>query len=81
MHAWIERELKKPKFLYTPEEIYAFAMNVKVSGEKYNVVEITHSDFVDTKMLIEGRNWTHDSEGNKIMWFNVIEVVACVSYP
>ncbi|CAH0713116.1 unnamed protein product, partial [Brenthis ino] len=51
-------------------------MNDIVSGEKYKVIEMDQSDFVDIKMLIEGRNWTHDSEGNKILWSNIMEVVA-----
>ncbi|KAJ2941420.1 hypothetical protein O0L34_g3629 [Tuta absoluta] len=56
-------------------------MNAKVSGEKYTVKEMEQADFLNTKPLIDGKNWTSATNGEKVMWTKIMEVKASNSHP
>lgn len=73
MHSTIERELKH-KVVYTPDQMYVIIMNAKVTGEKYEVIEMSQSEFYDIKELIKNRNWSKDEQNQKVSWSKVMEV-------
>lgn len=56
-------------------------MNAKVTGDKYNLIEMEQTDFYNIKDLIAGKNWTTDTQGTKITWTKIVEVKVSNSYP
>ncbi|PZC86881.1 hypothetical protein B5X24_HaOG201740 [Helicoverpa armigera] len=80
MHSLIERAMKN-KVLYTPDQVYGVIMNAKITGEKYNLIEMGQSDFYNIKDLIIGKNWTTDTQGSKIAWTKIVEVKVSNSNP
>lgn len=80
MHSVIERAMKN-KVLYTPDQVYSVIMNAKITGDKYNLIEMEQTDFYNIKDLIAGKNWTTDTQSNKIAWTKIIEVHVSNSNP
>lgn len=72
MDAAIERS-KKRQTIYTPDQMYYLIENAKVTGHKYQVKQMTQSDFIDFKE-IKGKNWLKDTNGDKIYWSKIKEV-------
>lgn len=80
MHSNIERELKH-RVVYTPDQMYTIIMNAKVHGKKYQVKEMTQTEFYNLKELIENKNWLKNEESQKISWTQIMEVNASHSSP
>lgn len=80
MHAAIERS-KKKHTIYTPDQMYSLIENAKVTGHKFQVKQMMQADFIDFKELIKGKNWLKDTDGNKIYWSKIKEVVFPYNQP
>lgn len=80
MHSLIERAMKN-KVLYTPDQVYSYILNAKITGNKYNIIEMEQTDFYNIKDLIAGKNWTTDTQGSKIAWTKIVEVKVSNSNP
>ncbi|CAG5010432.1 unnamed protein product [Parnassius apollo] len=80
MHAAIERS-KKKHTIYTPDQMYSLIENAKITGRKYQVKQMTQAYFIDFKELIKRKNWLKDTDGNKIYWSKIKEVVFPYNQP
>ncbi|CAG9791657.1 unnamed protein product [Diatraea saccharalis] len=80
MHSCVEREIKN-KTIYTPDQMYALIQNAKATGNKFIVKEMEQSNFYDIKVLVAGKHWVRDVQGNKILWSKVMEVKVLSNEP
>lgn len=81
MHSCIERN-KKNRVIFVPDQMYSIIQNAKVQGKKYNVKEMTQSDFFNFKLLVEeANNWERDVAGNKVSWSKIKQIAADPNYP
>ncbi|CAH2096785.1 unnamed protein product [Euphydryas editha] len=73
VHATIER-YSKHKTIWTPQEWYCLVRWAKSEGDPYIVKEITKEDVLDFKTLLENKNWTKNTDNEKVSWNSIKEV-------
>lgn len=80
VHALIERSSKN-KLIYTPLEWFSLVRWAKQDGKPYNVIEMKHTDFLNYKELLDGRNWSKNISGDVVKWNKIKEVRVCADNP
>jgi hypothetical protein len=80
VHALIERESKN-KLIYTPQEWMTLVRWAKKDGKPYIVKEMSHNIFFNYKELLNGKNWTVNTRGQKVQWTKIKELFISASDP
>ena len=73
VHSTIERASDR-KLIYVPEEWYCLVRWAKAEGTPYTVKEMSTSDIFDFKSLLANKNWSRNSNNEKIQWTRIREV-------
>ncbi|CAH0691917.1 unnamed protein product [Spodoptera exigua] len=73
VHSTIERASDR-RLIYVPEEWYCLVRWAKAEGNPYKVIEMKTSDIYDFKSLLANKNWSKNSENEKIQWTRLREV-------
>lgn len=73
VHSVIEGASKK-KTIYTPDQWVNLIRWAKTSGEAYRVKEMALTDIFNYRPLLDGKNWTKNDDGEKVVWSKVKEV-------
>lgn len=76
VHSVIEKQIKrhlKSGSIYTPQTYSTLIRTAKKTGNPYKVVEMTHEQFYDVKVLQEswGNNFNIDEDKTQIKWHDI----------
>lgn len=73
VHALIERTAKN-KQIYIPDEWYTLVRWAKQKSPPYTVVEVDQDLILDFKAWLHTKNWTRDTNSEKMSWNKIREV-------
>lgn len=76
VHSVIEKQIKrhlKSGAIYSPQTYSTLIRTAKKTGSPYKVVEMTHEQFYDVKVLQEswGTNFSNDDDRNQVNWHDI----------
>lgn len=76
VHSVIEKQIKrhlKSSSIYTPQTYSTLIRTAKKTGRPYKVVEMTHEQFYDVKVLQEswGNNFSVDEDKTQVKWHDI----------
>ncbi|KAL4720988.1 hypothetical protein ACJJTC_014342 [Scirpophaga incertulas] len=74
VHALIER-FAKNKTIYTPDDWYNMIRWCKQDGKPYQVIEMQNEMFIDFKNFLSGPNWTVNTNGEKMFWSQIRQLL------
>jgi len=76
VHSVIEKQIKrhlKSSSIYTPQTYSTLIRTAKKTGNPYKVIEMTHEQFYDVKVLQEswGNNFSLDEDKTQVKWHDI----------
>ncbi|CAH0682478.1 unnamed protein product [Chilo suppressalis] len=73
VHSVIEG-VSNRKTIYTPDQWVNLIRWAKTTGEAYRVKEMALTDIFNYRSLLNGKNWTKNDDGEKVVWSKIKEV-------
>ncbi|CAG9769804.1 unnamed protein product [Ceutorhynchus assimilis] len=81
MHATIESAKKRQSNIFTPAQWIMLIKMAKVTGQPYDVKEMSQNDFYSFSNIVQTENWTKDKSGEKFMISKVKQIEFLTSQP
>ena len=81
MHAVIESAKKRQSSIFTPDQWIMLIKMAKVTGQPYDVKEMSQKDFYNFNDITLTKNWATDASGKKFMISKVKQIEFLPSQP